>query len=160
MSNYLCCDKLNSIITVQSFDLRVLVSSLVTVEVIIVTIHLWILKQKHTNVKSYIITLILPKVKSLCVRIPLRQGVLDTTLCDKVCQWLVAGQWFSPVSSTNKTDRHEITEILNVALNTITVILTLKLFIRQCLCPDSSIFCLMLYSEVQFNENISPLLNW
>jgi hypothetical protein len=32
---------------------------------------------------------------------------------DKVCQWLVEGQWFSPdtvVSSTNKTDRHEITE--------------------------------------------------
>jgi len=28
--------------------------------------------------------------------------------------------WFSPVSSTNKTDRHDITEILlNVALNTI-----------------------------------------
>jgi hypothetical protein len=23
------------------------------------------------------------------------QGVLDTTLCDIVCQWLVAGQWFS-----------------------------------------------------------------
>jgi hypothetical protein len=39
-------------------------------------------------------------------------GVLDTTLCDKVCQWLAAGQWFSPgtpVSSTNKTDRHDIT---------------------------------------------------
>ena len=37
-----------------------------------------------------------------------------TTLCDK-CQWLATGQWFSPgtlVSSTNKTDRHEITEIL------------------------------------------------
>jgi hypothetical protein len=34
----------------------------------------------------------------------------------------VTGQWFSlgtPVSSTNKTDRHDITEILlNVALNT------------------------------------------
>jgi hypothetical protein len=34
-----------------------------------------------------------------------------------------AGQWFSPsptVSSTNKTDRHEITEILlKVALSTI-----------------------------------------
>jgi hypothetical protein len=46
-----------------------------------------------------------------------------TTLCDKVCQWLVTGQWFSPgppVSSTNKTDRHDITEILlKVALNTI-----------------------------------------
>jgi hypothetical protein len=46
-----------------------------------------------------------------------------TTLCDKVCQWLDACQWFSPdppVSSTNKTDRHDITEILlKVALNTI-----------------------------------------
>jgi hypothetical protein len=35
----------------------------------------------------------------------------------------VTGQWFSlgtPVSSTNKTDRHDITEILlKVALNTI-----------------------------------------
>ena len=46
-----------------------------------------------------------------------------TTLCDKVYQWLVTGRWFSPgpsVSSTNKTDRHDITEILvKVALNTI-----------------------------------------
>ena len=52
-----------------------------------------------------------------------RRGVLDTTLFDKVCQWLVTGLWFSagtPVSSTNKTDRHNITEILlKVALNTI-----------------------------------------
>jgi len=51
------------------------------------------------------------------------QGLLDTTLCDKVCQWLETGGWFSPsppVSSTNKTDRHDITEILlKVALNTI-----------------------------------------
>jgi hypothetical protein len=32
----------------------------------------------------------------------------------------VTGQWFSPVSSTNKTDHHDITEILlKVALNTI-----------------------------------------
>jgi hypothetical protein len=32
----------------------------------------------------------------------------------------VTGQWFSPVSSTNKTDRHNIAEILmKVALNTI-----------------------------------------
>ena len=40
--------------------------------------------------------------------------VLDTTLCDKVCQWRATGRWFSPctlVSSTNKTDRHDITEI-------------------------------------------------
>ena len=48
---------------------------------------------------------------------------------DKVCQRLAAGQWFSlgtPVSSTNKSDHHHITEILlKVAFNTIT--LTLKL---------------------------------
>jgi hypothetical protein len=54
-----------------------------------------------------------------------------TTLCDKDCQQLVAGQWFSPgtpFSSTNNTDRHDITEILlKVALNTITLTLTPKL---------------------------------
>ena len=49
------------------------------------------------------------------------RSVLDTTSCDKVCQWLATGLWFSPVtpvSSTNKTDLHDITEILlKVALN-------------------------------------------
>ena len=30
----------------------------------------------------------------------------------KVCQWFATGRWFSPVSSTNKTDRQDITEIL------------------------------------------------
>ena len=53
------------------------------------------------------------------------RGVLVTTLCDKVCQWLATGWWFSsgtPVSSTNKTDRHDIAEILlKVALSTITL---------------------------------------
>jgi hypothetical protein len=58
----------------------------------------------------------------LWVLIILRRGVLDTTLCDKVCQWHVTCQWFSPVSSANKTCCHEITEILlEVALNTITL---------------------------------------
>jgi hypothetical protein len=53
------------------------------------------------------------------------QGVLDTTLCDKVCQCIETGLWLSlgtPVSSINKTDRHDIhvTEIsLKVALNTL-----------------------------------------
>ena len=51
------------------------------------------------------------------------RGVLDTTLCDHVCQWLATGRLFSlgpPASSTNKTVRHDITEILlKVALNTI-----------------------------------------
>ena len=54
-------------------------------------------------------------------------NVLDTTLYDKVCQWLAAGRWFSsgtPLSSTNKTDYHDITDILlKVALNTITLTL-------------------------------------
>ena len=55
----------------------------------------------------------------LWVRIPLRRCVLDT-VCDKICQWLAAGWWVSPVSSTNKTDRHDITELLlKVALNTV-----------------------------------------
>ena len=57
----------------------------------------------------------------LRVRISIRARY--TTLCDKVCQWLVAGRWFSPgppVYSTNKTDRHDLTEILlKVALNII-----------------------------------------
>jgi hypothetical protein len=48
----------------------------------------------------------------------------STTLCDKVCQC-----WFSPVSFTNKTDRHDITEILlKVALNTIIKLTTNKQF--------------------------------
>ena len=61
---------------------------------------------------------------TLWVRYPLRGGVLDTTLCYKVCQWLAANRWFSlstPVSSYKKTDRNDITEILlKVTLNTIT----------------------------------------
>ena len=51
------------------------------------------------------------------------RGELDTTLCDKVCQWLATYLWFSPgtpLSSTNKIDLHNITEILlKVELNTI-----------------------------------------
>jgi hypothetical protein len=46
-----------------------------------------------------------------------------TTLCEKVVQRLATGQWFSPgapISSINKTDRHDITQILlKVALSTI-----------------------------------------
>ena len=41
----------------------------------------------------------------LWVRISIRERC--TTLCDKICQWLLTGRWFSlgpPVSSTNKTD--------------------------------------------------------
>ena len=77
------------------------------------------------------------------VRITIRWCILDTTLCNENCQWLAAGCWFSlgtPVSSTNKTDRHNITEILlKVALSTTILTLTLKRLkekvhdINQCL---------------------------
>jgi hypothetical protein len=53
-----------------------------------------------------------------------RRGALDTTICDKVCQLLAAYRWISPgtpVYSTNKTDHHDITEmLLKVVLSTIT----------------------------------------
>jgi hypothetical protein len=65
-----------------------------------------------------------------------------TILCDKVCQHLATGLWFSPgsqVSSTNKTDRHDITDILlKVALNTIkqtnkhTLALLSAIYIGEC----------------------------
>jgi hypothetical protein len=59
----------------------------------------------------------------LWVCIQFRRGVLDTTIRDKVCHWLAAGRWLSPgtpVSSNNKTDHHDITEVLlKVTLNTI-----------------------------------------
>ena len=61
---------------------------------------------------------------TLWVRIPLKRGVFDTT-CDNVCLWLAVGRWYSPgtsVSSTNKTDHYDITEILlKVTLNTKTL---------------------------------------
>jgi hypothetical protein len=59
-------------------------------------------------------------------------SVLDTTLCDKASQWLVTGQWFSsdtPISATNKTNRHDMTEVLlKVALNTIIPIIQIIFF--------------------------------
>jgi hypothetical protein len=46
-----------------------------------------------------------------------------TRSCDKVCQWLTTGRWFSPgrpVSFTSKTDLHDITEqLLKLALSSI-----------------------------------------
>jgi len=66
------------------------------------------------------------------------RGVLNTTLGDKICQRLVVGRWLSldtPVSSTNKTDLHDITEILlKVALTNITLhfcILIIELIVNN-----------------------------
>ena len=60
----------------------------------------------------------------LWVRIASLRGVLDTTLCNKVFQWIVwqVGGFLLSVSSSNKTDRHDTTQILlKVALNTISL---------------------------------------
>jgi hypothetical protein len=45
-------------------------------------------------------------------RIPLMARCTRYNSMWEICQWLVAGRWFSPVSSTNKTARHDITEII------------------------------------------------
>jgi hypothetical protein len=47
--------------------------------------------------------------------VPLPLSARCTTLCDKACQLLATRRWFSPgppISSTNKTDRHDIAAIL------------------------------------------------
>ena len=79
---------------------------------------------------NYLCNLCLSPLR-LWIWIPLRRGVLNTTLCAKVCQWIAVGQRFSlgtPVSSSNKTDCHGITEILlKVVLNTITLLYDLTL---------------------------------
>jgi len=70
-------------------------------------------------------------------------------LCDKVCQWLAAGRWFSqatPVSSTNKTERHDITKILlKVELNTINLTMFSRCWVRSSAiyeCVMNQIICL------------------
>jgi hypothetical protein len=68
--------------------------------------------EKHRSVTNHWQTLsrnvVHPPLSPLMwVRISIRARC--TTLRDKVCQWLVTDQWFSPgtpVSYTNKTDRH------------------------------------------------------
>jgi hypothetical protein len=55
-----------------------------------------------------------------------------TAASDKVYQLLAHGQWFSLASSTTKTGRHDIAEILlKVALNTINQIKSINQNTRQ-----------------------------
>ena len=83
----------------------------------------------------------------LWVRISIRERC--TTSCDKVCQWLATGRWFSPgrpVSSTNKTDRHDMIEILlKVEINTI----------KQTILLNMLILCILLWPTL-----ISANLFW
>ena len=82
-------------------------------------------------------------------------GVLDTTLCDKVCQWLATGQWFSPVSFTNKSEHHNITEIL-LKLACFFFYYTSKIKIRVRLMPVHTTITLMscqVYSYMSLKSN-------
>ena len=76
-------------------------------------------------------------------------GVLDTTSYHQFCQRLSACRRFfpdTPVSSTNKTDRHDKTEIsLKVALNTIN--LPLYLFAYQCVHDDVIVIILCIHTQ-------------
>jgi hypothetical protein len=67
----------------------------------------------------------------LYVRISIRARC--TTSYDKVCYWLATGPLYSlntPVSSTNKTDRHDITELLlKVVLSTLKCIWNISIFL-------------------------------
>ena len=97
---------------------------------------------------------------TLWFRIPLRWVVLDTTLCDKVYRWFAIGLWFSPgtlVSFTNNTDHNDITEILlKVALNTITLTLTLYKIIW----PRLLYYLLIIsISDKDYYRNVSYTLN-
>ena len=65
---------------------------------------------------------VLIATKDVEFRFPLMMSCTDTTLCDKVCQWLAVGWWYSqrtPVSSANKTEI-----FLKVTFNIIPLTLT------------------------------------
>jgi hypothetical protein len=89
----------------------------------------------------------------LWVRNLFRRGVCN--MSDNVCQWLAAGWWFSPgtsVSSTNKTDRHNITEILlKVALN----ITTLNLNVQFTSCNLSIFSAMAVYDMHKYLTKIN-----
>ena len=102
----------------------------------------------HTKAKLYNITKKHMFTKWYCVFdiIFSCQVYSIQTLCDKVYQWLAAGRWFSPgtpVSSSNKTDRHDIAEILlKVALNTINLAQTIDIIYNHAMlwkCRDAKI---------------------
>ena len=98
------------------------------------------------------------------VRILLSQGALDTTLCDEICQWPETGWWFfpgTPVSSTNKTDRHDITEIwLKVALSATNLSLNLTFIVLFIL----EIFIKQIHNKIPeclyFNKNCAGITEW
>ena len=49
-----------------------------------------------------------------------------------VCQWFATGLWFSPVSSTNKTDRHDIQCNWNIVESGVQTNKQMQGYIMQC----------------------------
>jgi hypothetical protein len=56
------------------------------------------------------------KLSPLMLRVRISIRAKCTTLCDKVCQWLATGRWFSPVSSINKADHHNVYRYMSFTL--------------------------------------------
>ena len=83
-------------------------------------------------------------------------------LCDKVCQWLAPGWWFSlgtPVSSTNKTNCHDITEILlNMSLNIINHYdLRQSFVITEKYCNNHLYICMLIHQTVKLYRKLDVL---
>jgi hypothetical protein len=84
------------------------------------------------------------------------RGVLDTTLCDKVCQWLAVGRWFSPgtpVSSTNKTDRHDINTKAKYSQSIMIFLNQIVMVVQKYISLLSCFKYIKLYSLLQIHKN-------
>jgi hypothetical protein len=88
-------------------------------------------EQKFDSSKNLILTLFGLIFRRIYIYIYIYSTTVKTATSDKVYQLLAQGRWFSPgtpASSTTKTGRHDIAEILlKVALN-------IKIQIQSCIC--------------------------
>jgi hypothetical protein len=73
--------------------------------------------------------------------------VLDSKFCDKFCQWITRGRWFSPgtpVSSTNNTDHHNIAYLYHIMLYLVHLVwtgfelTTFVVIVINCICSCKS----------------------
>ena len=90
--------------------------------------------------------------------INLRRGVLDTTLYDKVCQWLAWGRWFSPGTPSSSTNKAEI--LLKVTLKTITLSLILYInYLKYSYCGHTklvpSVCCVKIILKYDYFSRVS-----
>ena len=70
-----------------------------------------ILSKEGTNI-AYFAPNKTPILTKSSLKLTLSDDTRYNIICDKVCRWLATGLWLSPVYSTNKIDRPDITEIL------------------------------------------------